>query len=191
MRSALLIVLGLGFAGFGAMEVAGVGGRAASAAEAVPSVAASDVAAAMGDNKTCLTPALAASFSPMRLALDEERSALDARAEELSSVEAALDMRLAELEQAHAELKAMSHTMDETAAGDISHLVAMYSTMKAKQAAEIFDRMDPGFAAGFLREMKSDRAGMIMAEMKADQSYKISLLIANRNAAWRSKSSAN
>jgi flagellar motility protein MotE (MotC chaperone) len=63
----------------------------------------------------------------------------------------------------------------------------MYSTMKPKNAAAIFDRMDPAFAAGFLREIDSARAGVIMAEMGEEQSYRISLLIANRHAGWRNK----
>ena len=59
------------------------------------------------------------------------------------------------------------------------------ATMKAKKAAAIFDRMDPAFAAGFLREIDSARAGLIMAEMGEEQSYRVSLLIANRHAEWR------
>ena len=40
-------------------------------------------------------------------------------------------------------------------------------------------------AAGFLREIDSARAGLIMAEMGEEQSYRVSLLIANRHAEWR------
>jgi flagellar motility protein MotE (MotC chaperone) len=94
---------------------------------------------------------------------------------------------LGDLEKTRDELQAMTVRIDVIAGEDISHLVEMYSTMKPKNAAAIFDRMDPAFAAGFLREIDSARAGVIMAEMGEEQSYRISLLIANRHAEWRNK----
>jgi flagellar motility protein MotE (MotC chaperone) len=57
--------------------------------------------------------------------------------------------------------------------------------MKPKKAASIFDKMDPAFAAGFLREIDGARAGLILSEMNVQQSYKVSLLIANRQSEWR------
>jgi flagellar motility protein MotE (MotC chaperone) len=45
--------------------------------------------------------------------------------------------------------------------------------------------MDPAFSAGFLREMSSDKAGLIMANMEARKSYAISVIIAGRNAKYR------
>ena len=75
--------------------------------------------------------------------------------------------------------------MSETADEDISHLVLIYETMKPKKAAEIFNKMDPNFAAGFLRRMNGTRAGLIMSEIEPKTSYRISLIIANQNAAWR------
>jgi flagellar motility protein MotE (MotC chaperone) len=75
--------------------------------------------------------------------------------------------------------------METTANEDIDHLVKMYQVMKPKQAAEIFDSMDPAFAAGFLREMNSERAGMIMANMDSRKSYSISIIMAAKNAKYR------
>ena len=62
---------------------------------------------------------------------------------------------------------------------------------KEKFPQEIFDNMDPAFAAGFIRELDGVKAGMILAEMDTDNSYKISVLIANRNASWRQASNKN
>ena len=72
---------------------------------------------------------------------------------------------------------------------DLLHLVGMYQTMKPKQAADIFNSMDPAFAAGFLREMNSDKAGLIMANMDPQNSYTISVIIAGRNAKYRTAES--
>lgn len=191
MKSTLLIALGLGFAALGTMEV-----LALDPADALTNMSEQSRMDKLDDavlpesaasGQTCLTPALAATFAPREAAMVEERAALDVRAEELAALEASLETRLAEMEVTQAELERLSHTLDETAQQDISHLVGMYSTMKPKKAAEIFDQMDAGFAAGFLREMDSPRAGLIMAEMSAKQSYRISLLIANRHAEWRNQ----
>lgn len=195
MRSTLLIALGLGFAALGTMEV-----LALDPEERVPSAldrldapideTALDTSLQPG-GQMCLTPALAATFAPRQAAMVEERAALDARATELAALEEALETRLADMESARNELQSLSRDLDSAAEGDITHLVGMYSTMKPKKAAEIFDQMDATFAAGFLREMESARAGLIMAEMSAKQSYKVSLLIANRHAEWRRQSAAS
>lgn len=193
MRSTLLIALGLGFAVLGTIEV-----LALDPETPAPSASASSGdLGQLGDHpggdplttpaQTCLTPALAATFAPRQAAMVEERTALDNRARELEALEAAMKTRLADMEAAQAELERYSRTIDESATGDIEHLVAMYSTMKPKKAAEIFDKMDATFAAGFLREIDSARAGLIMAEMSANQSYKVSLLIANRHSDWRNR----
>ncbi|MGB3455507.1 MAG: hypothetical protein WBA35_04040, partial [Litorimonas sp.] len=118
-------------------------------------------------------------------ALSAREAELDRRALELAGVEDRLESRLSDMQATRDALSAMTERLDRAAGEDISHLVQMYATMKPKKAAAIFDRMDPAFAAGFLREIDSARAGIIMAEMGEEQSYRVSLLIANRHAEWR------
>ena len=57
----------------------------------------------------------------------------------------------------------------------------MYSAMKADQAAQIFNQMDAGFAAGFLRLMASDQAGLIMVNMQTQKAYLVSVKLATMN----------
>lgn len=188
MKSTLLIALGLGFAALGTMEVLALDPVRKDGGSALNTLDEVDPASVETDAETCLTPALAATFAPRQAAMVEERAALDERRAELTALEEAIETRLADMEAAQGELEEMTRGLDEDAQGDISHLVGMYSTMKPKKAAEIFDQMDATFAAGFLREMDSARAGLIMAEMSANKSYKVSLLIANRHAEWRRQS---
>ena len=47
--------------------------------------------------------------------------------------------------------------------------------------AAIFDQMDPAFAAGFLRLMQSDQAGMILAGMDTSKAYVVSVRLASLN----------
>lgn len=214
MKSSLLIVLAVGFAGFGALEVAALGPGTAKAdppvhaepadSESAPAErtddeappASSDAAPKLVNASytpsnntvepaTCLTPDLVAAFEPRHRALTERETKLDLRQAELMDLETQIQSRLDDMAATRERLQTMTERIDVAAGEDISHLVEMYSTMKPKKAAAIFDRMDPGFAAGFLREIDSARAGVIMAEMGEDQSYKVSLLIANRHAEWR------
>lgn len=193
MKSSILIVLAVGFAGFGALEVAALNPGDALSQKSAPDAAVTDPLGGVATPKksensaACLTPALVAAFEPRHKALEARASTLDLRQAELEDLESTIQSRLSDLEKTRDELQAMTGRIDVIAGEDISHLVQMYSTMKPKNAAAIFDRMDPAFAAGFLREIDSARAGVIMAEMGEEQSYRISLLIANRHAEWRNK----
>lgn len=202
MKSSILIVLAIGFAGFGALEVAALNPSdalpsdnvedamtpkdAPEAAEISPSPIPGQTLNAV-DTGSCLTPELVAAFEPRHLELESREAELDRREAELSNLKGALETRLSDMDATRTALEDMTQRLDVVAGEDISHLVQMYSTMKPKKAAAIFDRMDPAFAAGFLREIDSARAGIIMAEMSEEQSYRISLMIANRHAEWRNR----
>ncbi len=115
--------------------------------------------------------------------------ALDAKLKDreaaLKALEETLKIQLAGIEDANTKLDAKIEQMKSIANEDITHLVKMYETMKPKVAGEIFNSMDPAFAAGFLRQMDSNTAGLIMANMNAKKSYTISVLIAGKNANYR------
>lgn len=102
-----------------------------------------------------------------------------------AAIEQRLKKQLAVVEAAKNALAKDVATRSATAQQDITHLTAMYATMKPKQAAAIFDKMNPNFAAGFLREMEGGRAGLILATMDASKAYEISLVLATRNAQYR------
>lgn len=194
MKSSILIVLAIGFAGFGALEVAALNPSEAltKSDDVTLDTPVQDSRDTLPDvspvkDVTCLTPALVAAFEPRHQALEARSADMDVRQAELKALEATVQGRLEEMEQTRDELQALTERLDVVAGEDITHLVDMYSTMKAKKAAAIFDRMDPAFAAGFIREIDGVRAGAIMAEMGEEQSYRVSLLIANRHADWRNK----
>ena len=195
MKSSILTVLAIGFAGFGALEVAALNPEESGLSFSNTKPADTETVAAdpfatppseaLETQATCLTPTLVAAFEPREKALNARANELDQRQAELEALEESIQVRLAEMDTTKQALEAMTTQLDSAAGEDISHLVDMYATMKAKKAAAIFDRMDPAFAAGFLREIDSARAGLIMAEMGEEQSYRVSLLIANRHAEWR------
>lgn len=160
---------------------------AAKPAEAVP-VAYDEKPAEKRANEICLSGEAAN-------ALASDQAALKARADALQEQEIALQARAQELDEQAAELTVLRQTIDErwqtmttSADNDIQHLAQMYSAMKPDQAASIFNQMDPGFAAGFLRLMPSDQAGMILASMQAEKAYVVSVKLASKNGDIRSAS---
>ena len=133
----------------------------------------------------CLTGAVAETLIKERSLLDERQVEMAKRETALKALETKVEKDVASLDVTQKTIQAQIDKMEKVAQDDITHLVEMYKTMKPKKAAEIFNSMDAGFAAGFLREMDSAQAGLIMSEMGARKSYEISLIIANRGSNWR------
>lgn len=114
-------------------------------------------------------------FATEQEALNTRQLALDARAVEVSAQIEELRGLQAALEDRWAQMSAASDA-------DLQHLAKMYAAMKPGQAALIFDNMDPAFAAGFLKLIDSEQAGLILASMDARRAYIVSVELANANA---------
>jgi flagellar motility protein MotE (MotC chaperone) len=63
----------------------------------------------------------------------------------------------------------------------------MYESMKPARAGEIFNAMEPAFAAGFLTQMNRENAALVLANMDTQKAYAASIIIAGRNAAVNSR----
>jgi len=133
----------------------------------------------------CLTGDVLGVLRADQAKLSEKLAAVEAREQTLSTLEVKLSAQMIQIEAANTALEERIAVMKNLADDDISHLVKMYQAMKPKQAAEIFNSMDPAFAAGFLREMSGERAGFIMANMDSRKSYAISVIMASKNAKYR------
>ncbi len=129
--------------------------------------------------------------------MTEDRWLFESEQETLAAEKIALLARQTELEEQSAVLAARQKTVDARwqdmqaeAGGDIDHLARMYGAMKPDSAAAIFNQMDAGFAAGFLRRLSSDQAGLILASMDASKAYVVSVKLAARNDDIRKVSAA-
>lgn len=119
----------------------------------------------------------------------EDQWLFESQKEELKNEKLSLQSWEKELETQTAELKALQTTLDARWAeiqsasdNDIKHLAGMYAAMKPDQASTIFNQMDPAFAAGFLRLMPSEQAGLILANMESKKAYVVSVKLATMNA---------
>lgn len=127
------------------------------------------------------TEALIRELKRERQRVRERAEALDSREALLSAIERRLESRLREVTEARARLAETAALVDDAAVKDVERLAEMYQRMKPKQAGQIFNQMDAGFASGFLAEMRPDAAALILANMDATKAYAVTLLLAGRN----------
>ncbi|HCN93832.1 MAG TPA: hypothetical protein DIT86_11540 [Hyphomonas sp.] len=135
--------------------------------------------------KVCLTGDLVE-------AMEQDQKTIEQRISDLRAEEIQFQNRKMELDQQAEDLKSIQIQLDdrwqrmaEAANEDIQHLAQMYGAMKPDQAAGIFNQMDAGFAAGFLRLIPSDQAGLILANMENEKAYVVSVKIASTNSDLR------
>lgn len=126
---------------------------------------------------------------PLLAALKERETRLAERetkvAEQSKTIEvarAAIDEKVAALEAAEAKLAATIAQADKASEKDVSKLVAVYESMKPKDAAKLFAEMDPEFAAGFLAQMQPAAAAAVLSGLDPQKAYTISVVLAGRNA---------
>jgi flagellar motility protein MotE (MotC chaperone) len=191
-----LVVIALLFASSSALRIGdGVGTALAEAKGAEEAEAEMDAGkdtagmevAAMEQDETGATcpppPAeLAASLLEREGRLASQEAAIADREAALALADQAITLRLDQLKQAEEALRATLAMADGAAEEDIARLVAVYETMKPKDAARLFDAMDAEFAAGFLGNMRPDAAAAIMAGMTPEKAYAVTAVLAGRNS---------
>ncbi|KUF10557.1 MotE family protein [Pseudoponticoccus marisrubri] len=130
-----------------------------------------------------------ADILPIIEALDQREARVRAREEALamrlqalSVAETEIEERMQALAQAESQLRDTLALAQTAAEDDLAQLTDVYATMKPKQAAALFEEMDPRFAAGFLGRMPANAAADIMAGLTPETAYTISVVLAGRNA---------
>lgn len=139
-----------------------------------------------GAKQVCFTKDTAAMLSEDRRQFEEEKQGQMEERLSLQAWREELNDDTVQLQALQQTLETRWQRMQEVSDGDIQHLAEMYRAMKPDQAASIFDQMDPAFAAGFLRLMPSDQAGLILARMQTGKAYVVSVKLASINSDIRS-----
>ena len=143
---------------------------------------------AAGDQQVCFTGETAALLAQDRFMFESSEEALEEQKLKLQTWETELKAQTAELQALQQTLEARWEQMQTASDNDLKHLSTMYGSMKPDQAAEIFNQMDPAFAAGFLRELSGEQAGLILARMETNKAYVVSVKLATLNADIRQAS---
>lgn len=119
--------------------------------------------------------------------LQERRNELDARARELEmreslikAAEKRLEGRVAELKELEARINNAMQTKEEGEAARFKNLVTMYESMKAKEAAKIFDRLDTRVLFEVATQITPRRMSDILAQMSPEAAERLTLALAAR-----------
>lgn len=154
---------------------------AADASTLVPAVSVTERRTAEPPGEICFSAETAALLQEDQWLFENGREDLREQQLTLQTWENELETRTAELRALQETLEARWQEIQAVSDRDLEHLAQMYSVMKPDQASQIFNQMDPGFAAGFLRLMQSDQAGLILANMDAQKAYVVSIRLATLN----------
>lgn len=158
---------------------------AADARTLVPSTAPSPSIAerrtAEPPGEVCFSAETAALLQEDQWLFENGREEIREQTLSLQAWENELETRTAELRALQTSLESRWQEIQAVSDRDIQHLAQMYGVMKPDQAAQIFNQMDPGFAAGFLRLMQSDQAGLVLANMDTQKAYVVSVRLATMN----------
>ncbi len=108
--------------------------------------------------------------------LAERRESLDLRAKEIDKkaiqlkvAEEEIDKKIKQLKAYEQKLEKLINEYNAKEQENISSLVKLYSTMKPKDAARIFNTLDTGITVALLKGMKPATSSAILSQMNAEK----------------------
>jgi flagellar motility protein MotE (MotC chaperone) len=120
------------------------------------------------------------SLAKRRRELDARDAQLSTQANMIAAAEARVDAKINQLKQLQAQINAMVVQRDDAQKAQITTLVKAYSTMKAKDAARIFDNLPDQVLVPVAHEMKSDVLAQILANMNAESAKSLTVKLIDR-----------
>jgi flagellar motility protein MotE (MotC chaperone) len=114
--------------------------------------------------------------------LDERDSQLAIQANIIAAAEKRVDAKIAQLKQLQAQITASLGQHDDAQKAQIASLVKTYSTMKAKDAARIFNSLPDDVLVPVAHDMKSDILALVMASMNSESAKELTVKLANKLA---------
>jgi flagellar motility protein MotE (MotC chaperone) len=120
------------------------------------------------------------SLSKRRRELDVRSAQLNTQANMIAAAELRVDGKIAQLKQLQTQINALMGQRDEAQKAQIASLVKTYSTMKAKDAARIFNSLPDDVLVPVAHDMKSDVLALILAGMNADTAKALTVKLAGR-----------
>jgi flagellar motility protein MotE (MotC chaperone) len=115
-----------------------------------------------------------------RRSLEGREGELDTREQVILAAEQRLEGRINELKGARDELQALLNRFDEEKAQKMQSLVNIYSNMKPKDAAEIFNGMESVLLTDVAEGMKDRALAEIMAQMDREKARRLTVDLAER-----------
>jgi len=120
------------------------------------------------------------SLSKRRRELDARDAQLTIQANMIAAAEARVDAKINQLKQLQTQINGLVAQRDEAQKAQIASLVKAYSTMKAKDAARIFDNLPDAVLVPVAHDMKSDILALVLANMNSESAKALTVKLADR-----------
>ena len=120
------------------------------------------------------------SLAKRRRELDVRDSQLTTQANMIAAAEARVDAKISQLKQLQAQINTLMVQRDDAQKAQIASLVKAYSTMKAKDAARIFNSLPDDVLVPVAHDMKSDILALVLANMNSDSAKALTVKLADR-----------
>ncbi len=112
--------------------------------------------------------------------LDVRERGIDQKAGVLKAAEAQIDAKIAKLKELEASIKELVGVYDQKERERLTNLVKIYSTMKPKEAARLFNDMDMSLLTRVFEQMKESKSAPILALMDSAKANALTSELANK-----------
>jgi len=137
----------------------------------------------LGANAPALTEeeiAILEKLAARREELDKRERDLDLRQTLLQAAEKRIDGKLADLKKIQGTVAELIKKHDDEEETKLKSLVKMYETMKPKEAAQIFEKLDMPVVLDVVERMKEQKSGPILAKMHPEKAQEVTAALAER-----------
>jgi flagellar motility protein MotE (MotC chaperone) len=148
-----------------ASKAHGGGMKPMSAAEKEAALAAQTAALKSGNRMSQAEIAVLGSLASRREEIDQRSKAFDTREKLLAAAEKRVEERIVELKAIEARINSQISANDKQNEERLKDVVQMYETMKPKDAARIFERLDMGVLIDVAKRMNPRKMSAVLAMM--------------------------
>lgn len=136
---------------------------------------------APNNNFTQSEIAILQELAERREALDIRSQEIDKKAIQLKVAEDEIDKKLKQLKEYETRLQKLINQYNDKEKAQLDSLVKMYSTMKPKDAARIFNTFELDILVAILKEMKPSTSSAILSQMNALKAKAVTTELLSRN----------
>lgn len=112
--------------------------------------------------------------------LDNRAHELDVREDLIKSAEKRMDAKIAELKEVEAQIKQATDQKNDAEKARLKGLVTMYENMKPRDAAKIFNGLDPNVLLEVAAQINPRTMADIVAQMSADVAQRLTVELAEQ-----------
>lgn len=123
---------------------------------------------------------LLANLAQRRDQLEQRSRELDLRESLMAAAEKRIDERIAELKKLEASIKQIVQQYDQQEEKNLQSLVKVYENMKPKDAARIFEKLDPDVLLNVVERMKEAKVAAVLSEMSPATAQDLTVRLATR-----------